>query len=239
MGPLVTAGLTAVLGLVAVGFLARRFAGHAATGWALPLAVLAALPLQPLVYFLVRIPIQLGITGLLPSGLLPWVGFLYAPLTEEPAKWLVALWLRRAIRPDSWLGIALGIGLGFALGEIALIAFGLSLSPASAATPFWAYWGFAIERLATCLLHGLMLGPVLRPAAQGRALWPGALTGVALHFAINFPILFVQIDLFGLGRPVWQILVLGWVLSLTAVLFAILSKLAVRDARGIDKPDAA
>ena len=73
------------------------------------------------------------------------------------------------------------------------------------------FYGFAIERLEVCFLHGVLVAfPIVR-LARGELFWPGAVAGVALHFVINFPIYPAQIDVFGLGGPAWSIVVMGWV----------------------------
>lgn len=41
-----------------------------------------------------------------------------------------------------------------------------------------------------CFLHGGFVALFFKRYAEGRAVWPAALLGIALHFALNFPILF-------------------------------------------------
>ena len=84
------------------------------------LAAGIALPLQPLAFYFVRIPLdhwlvaQLGST----SATYQWLISLYAPLTEEPAKLVPLLipMIRRDIRPTNFVRYALAIGVGFAIG---------------------------------------------------------------------------------------------------------------------------
>ena len=82
------------------------------------------------------------------SGWVVIVSLFYAPLTEEPAKWLTAAVpaVRGAImvRP---VPMALAVGAGFGIGEIWFLARALAMSPDLPDAPFWMFNGFMIERL--------------------------------------------------------------------------------------------
>src|SRR5256885_14234794 len=75
-----------------------------ANEWLVWLAAALALPMQPLAFYLVRVPLDHWLVGQLSSGstTYQWVTSFYAPLTEEPAKLLPLL--IPAIRRD--LGVA-------------------------------------------------------------------------------------------------------------------------------------
>src|SRR5687768_6810189 len=76
-------------------------------------AMVAALPLQPLAFYLVRLPLdQLLRDWVGINTAYVWMTTLYAPLTEEPAKWLVLLipFVRRSLRPETVVPIALAVG---------------------------------------------------------------------------------------------------------------------------------
>jgi hypothetical protein len=105
-----------------IGFYALRAAGPPVR---LPLlAGVLATPLHAASLFLVRMPLHGVLVTALPSGVLFWVASLYAPLLEEPAKWLVLFlpFIRARLTPANAAGIALAVGLGFGLGEIVNLA---------------------------------------------------------------------------------------------------------------------
>jgi len=88
-----------------------------------------ALPLQPLVFHLVRVPLDHWLAAHLGSAstIYQWTKSLYTPLTEEPAKLLPLLipTIRRDIRAENFVRYALAIGLGFAIGEMWFVAVAL------------------------------------------------------------------------------------------------------------------
>ena len=225
MGLLVAAVFTTAVALCGLALLLRQ----AECRRAVLLAFLAAVPLQPLAFYLVRMPFDANLRPLLGAGVLAAaLQLLYAPLTEEPAKWLTALApiVRRAImrRP---VAVALATGLGFGIGEIWFLAGTLFVSPNYPDLPFYMFSGFFCERLEVCFLHGVfVLAPFLQ-IARGRPFWIGGLVGMAAHFALNYPIYLAQQDAFGLGRARWQLALLLW--SVAFVLIGAL--LACRTAR--------
>jgi RsiW-degrading membrane proteinase PrsW (M82 family) len=211
MGLVIAAGIATALALCGLAALLGR-----TESWRpLALAFLVALPLQPLALYLVRLPLDgflrttFGITG--------WVAIaslFYAPLTEEPAKWLAAVVpaIRRAI-DRSPVSIALAVGLGFGLGEIWFLAHALVSAPNYPDLPFWMFGGFTVERLEVCFLHGAFVAPAFVQLARGRPFWLGGLAGMALHFLLNFPIYLAQTDVFGLSRGVWMGVLVSWVFA--------------------------
>src|ERR1700709_745328 len=116
MGLLIAAGIVTAIVLGGFATLLIR-----APDWRpLALAFAVALPLQPLMFYLVRLPID-GIIrtnfGMVGGVLL--LSMFYAPLTEEPAKWLPAAVpsVGRAIMCTP-VAVALAVGAGFGIGEI-------------------------------------------------------------------------------------------------------------------------
>lgn len=173
---------------------------------ALLVAALVALPLQPVLFYLLRLPLDAALRGALGTGILyGWLTTFYAPLTEEPAKWLpLALPLvRSAVAPRTVVPLALAIGLGFGLGELWFLAEQVGRVPAYASLPFWAFGGFAIERFYVTFLHGGFVLFVIAAVAAGRSPLRGALLGMVLHYAVNAPIFLAGIDAFGLGPAAW------------------------------------
>jgi hypothetical protein len=213
MGLVIAAAITTGLALLAIGTVAWHLA-RPVDRRMLGLAFLIALPLQPLALYLVRLPLDGAVRAVFGLGrTAAMIALSYAPLTEEPAKWLtlVAPAVRTALAPANAVPLALAIGLGFGIGEIWFLAHALATSPSYPDLPFWMFYGFVIERLEVCLLHGVFVAPLVARLAQGRSLWPGALAGMALHFLFNFPIYPAQIGVFGLGGPVWSIMLMAWV----------------------------
>jgi RsiW-degrading membrane proteinase PrsW (M82 family) len=90
------------------------------------LAAALALPLQPLAFYLVRVPLDHWLAARLGSASVTyqWVTSFYAPLTEEPAKLIPLLIpaIRRDISAANFVRYALAIGFGFAIGEMWLVA---------------------------------------------------------------------------------------------------------------------
>lgn len=220
MGLFIAACITTVLALGGAAILFKC----AADRRALLLAFLIALPLQPLMFYALRLPVD----GLLRSTFgiaAPWVmiaSLFYAPLTEEPAKWLTATipTVRRAILENP-IGVALAAGAGFGIGEIWFLAQALIRSPSYPDLPFWMFGGFVVERLEVCFLHGALLIPPFYALATGRSFLLGGIVGMALHFLLNFPIYLASMNVFGLGEN-WKPLLMLWVL-LFVVLGAILA----------------
>src|SRR5437660_6670245 len=105
------------------------------------LAAALALPLCPLAFFLVRIPLDHWLMAQLGAKSLAykWLVTFYAPLTEEPAK-LIALLIpaiRRDLDPRNFVRYALAIGVAFAIGEMWLVAERVARMPAFAALPLY------------------------------------------------------------------------------------------------------
>src|SRR5262245_14743252 len=96
---IIAAIITTLLSAAAYGYLIRRMSAPEDRRMLL-LAVLVMLPLQPLTFYLVRLPLHGLLQSILGQGLtLNIISLFYAPVTEEPAKWLVLLvpFVRRSL----------------------------------------------------------------------------------------------------------------------------------------------
>lgn len=155
---------------------------------------------------------------------------LEAPLVEEPAKlWPLALpFFRARLRHASPVRVALALGLGFALSEVAGLAALLAQHPLYRTLPFWAFRGFIVERLVVTLFHGAFTALALR--RWGRRFGAGVLAAMAAHWACNFPIILMALDVPPLGA-LWPKVITAWI----GVCF---SALAVFVARAVtDDPE--
>jgi hypothetical protein len=197
--------------------------------------LIAGFFMSPTAFFAIRLPLLIG--PLEPVFAQPgWdvggfsmardaVRLSFAPLTEEPAKlapWLMLLavgWpllpTRRMIAP-----LALAMGLGFAVGEIWLVA-GLvaqANDPKLAALPWYSFGGFLGERLMTCLAHSLFALPTVALSRRG---WKwgafGLLLGMTLHWISNAPIVLMQRQAFGWKPEAWQLLIQLWLALIAAL----------------------
>lgn len=228
MGIVIAAAITTALVVVFYGYIIARMSARSDWG-VLVLAAAVALPLEPLALYLVRLPLHGWLSATLgPSALLTALTLFYAPLTEEPAKWLTLLLppIRRRLTPDNAVAIALAVGMGFGIGELWLLALQIANIPALAALPFYAFGGFLVERAVICFIHGGMIAFAFHRLATGRSFIVGGLIGMALHFALNFPIFPASIGLFGIGRGAWQLLLTAWILVFTVSLGFAVARLA-------------
>jgi hypothetical protein len=226
VGLAVAAAITTALALCGLAVVLARAADrrHAALAFAI------ALPLQPLVFYLVRLPID----GLLRTtfGISGWVvlvSLLYAPLTEEPAKWLTAAVpaVRKAIMVDP-VTIALAVGIGFGIGEIWFLARALIMAPNYPDAPFWMFGGFMFERLEVVFLHGAFVALPFVQWARGRSFALAGAAAMLLHFLLNFPIYLAQIDAFGLGHEMWVSVLLLWGMGFVAACAVMVAGLSRR-----------
>lgn len=178
------------------------------------LAAAVALPLQPLAFYFVRIPLdhwlaaQLGST----STTYQWLISLYAPLTEEPAK-LVPLLIpaiRHDIRAGNFVRYALAIGVGFAIGEMWFIADRIAHVPVFAEVPFYQFGGYVGERLMVCLFHSAFVSVALWQLRRRFVL--GFAGAAALHWLCNFPLSLMAWNVGGLGKTFWTVAIQGWLM---------------------------
>jgi len=222
MGIWIAAVITTVICTAFYGYLIFRMAAPQDRRWLL-IAALCALPLQPLAFYAVRLPLHAWLTSVLaPGPLLTTLALFYAPLTEEPAKWLVLLlpFVRRGLDAENAVALALAIGAGFGIGELWFIAQQVARVPEYAAVPFYMFTGFLGERFAVCFLHGAFIAYAVRQLAERRSFLLGGLVGIALHFATNFPIFLISLDPFGLGRTFWATVNSVWFVVLILSLLA-------------------
>src|SRR4051794_28249284 len=114
-----TAALTTGVAAAVFGILIYRlpFPARRRFVW---LAAGLALPLQPLAFYLIRVPMDHWLAAhLVPtSASYRWLTTFYAPVTEELAKLIPLLVpaIYRDIRRENFVRYALAIGVGFAIG---------------------------------------------------------------------------------------------------------------------------
>jgi hypothetical protein len=178
------------------------------------LAAVVALPLQPLAFYLVRVPLDHWIVAHLGSTSLTyqWLTSFYAPLTEEPAKLgpLLIPAIRRDISAANFVRYALAIGVAFAIGEMWFIAERITHIPAFNGMPFYLFGGYVGERLMVCLFHSAFVSLALWQLGRRFALgFAGAAT---LHWLGNFPILLMAWNVGGLGKTFWTAIIQFWLL---------------------------
>jgi RsiW-degrading membrane proteinase PrsW (M82 family) len=223
-GIFLTALLTSALALAIFGTLVHRLP-QPASERLLWLAFALVLPMQPLAFYLLRVPLDHWLVSQLgsSSAAYQWALTLYAPLTEEAAKLLPLLLpaIRRDLRPGNFVRYAIAIGLGFALGEMWFIAERVNRNPAMAGIPFYQFGGYTVERLMTCVFHAFFVSMPLWQWRGRRLL--GFAGAVTLHWLGNLPISLMIWDIGGFGRSVWLILVQVW---LAAYLLVALSSLS-------------
>lgn len=173
------------------GFMLWRFAPRAHVG-PLLLALALQLPMSAAAFYLVRQPIIDVLQPLVGhSPIYRWAQFLYAPLTEEPAKlWpaLLPFFARRVDRATlAWYGLALGTG--FAIGEAWFIGDMIARSGRFADLPWWQFGGYISERILVAPFHAAMVAATLR----GWRCWHGGLAAglivaMLMHLLGNLPI---------------------------------------------------
>lgn len=228
MGIYIAAVVTTLLAAAIYGFLIAKLSGRADRRVVL-VAMLIALPLQPLAYYLVRMPWHWWLITKIGIGeFFSTIALFSAPLTEEPAKWLILLvpYVRRRLTPDNAVALALATGLGFGIGEIWFIAEQIARVPQFAAQPFYAFGGFLGERFMVVFVHGAFVAFAFKWLAEGRSFWLGGLLGMALHFALNFPIYLMAIDLGHIGKPAWQLVLQAYLLVFVIALAVAVNRLA-------------
>ena len=212
-GIYITAILTSAIAVVIFGTLIHklRLPANERLLW---LAAGIVLPLQPLAFYFIRVPLdhwliaQLGST----SATYQWLTTFYAPLTEEPAK-LVPLLIPaiyRDISTTNFVRYALAIGLGFAIGEVWFIADRVAQAPSLGALPFYQFGGYVSERLMVCVFHTAFVSVTLWRLRRRFAF--GLAGAMALHWLGNFPIFLMARNIGGLGHAFWTVAVQLWLL---------------------------
>jgi hypothetical protein len=200
--------MTAITLAAAAGLWLGAFFLPARSRRSLTVWVLAGLPMSFLVNLLVKTPLALGISRLL--GIAPafnlsmpwgWLAFLalLAPVTEELIKWLPGLGLRIAKKlnePERALWTGLAVGIGFGLGEILYLAYGIARSGLYADMPWYYFTGFLNERIVVVPLHGFLSAFSFCGLAfgRGRAVL-GLLAAMLGHLLINLSAILFQLQL--------------------------------------------
>lgn len=121
---------------------------------------------------------------------------------EEGIKALPALVpsVRESIRScASATPMALTIGLGFALGEIWYVAYGIyQHDPAVARMPFYMLGGFVGERVCAIVVYGFCILLALRGLLPGRRYFVFGLgAAMASHALADLPVMLYQMKLIG------------------------------------------
>ena len=182
-------------------------------------------PMSAAAFHYVRVPLDGWVSAAIGDrAVYVFLNMAYAPLTEEPAKlWPLLLpFVWRRLGRANAVGVALALGVGFGVGEIAFLAERLAREPAIAELPWSSFSGFVFERVLVCVWHSAFAAVTVGAAARRPALVPAALLGaMALHYLGNFPIFLASVDAFGLGPQGWSFALLAWTL-VYAVLMALL-----------------
>ena len=214
----IAAILTGLLAIAALGTLILQLCARSDRVWLLCMGIVG-LPLSLMTFYLVRIPVDSILTQWLGRGStsLTVCKLWYAPLTEEPAKLLpfLLLWplFRRNLDEANRVLVALSVGLGFAVGEMWLVAKLAGQDPAIAKLAFYEFGGFLNERLITCVAHsGFTVIALWGLQRGGIRLVIGIAGAMILHFLANFPIFLMNIDFGGLGKPTWSAMLMVWLI---------------------------
>lgn len=218
LGIYIAAILTSLLAAIAFGSLVLQITPKPDCSLVLVLTI-CGLPLSVSTYYLVRLPIDRGLEKQLgkESSAYTAARLCYAPVTEEPAKLLPLLLLllppfRGHLTRDSVVAIGMALGLGFAIGEMWLVAHFIAADPKLGAFPFYMYGGYIGERLQTCLTHSGFTVLAVWGLRRGWGWFIVGLSGgMVLHFLGNFPIYLMRQDAWGLGKDVWSQIVGVWV----------------------------
>lgn len=179
-------------------------------------------------FYLLRLPLDQAVKSLVSYDPIRyrWIASLYAPLTEEPAKWLVLLPLFMAgrIKPENKGAWAICLGFGFAIGEIVFLAQQVASDPMSAGLPWFYFNGFIMERLMVSLIHSALFLVAIE-AIISRKFWL-ILLAPLFHWLVNMPI-FLSIQFpFNDGGFLWSQIIWTWLtLFLVASLVYLGSKM--------------
>jgi len=211
----IAAAIATAASLGAWGSLLYIMSGRQKGAFAL---VALALPFSALINILVKAPlggalvslagIPLPLSPATPVWFLATILFL-SPLTEEAIKLapLAPSALRERFLPSAlYAGMAAGIGFG--IGEIWYLAWGISTVPAYASYPFYYFTGFMEERFLVVFLHGAMtaIAACMLPRGAGKAV-QGYLVAVCLHAFVNLGALLYQIGAMGVEASSYSLFI--------------------------------
>ncbi|HEY2250640.1 MAG TPA: hypothetical protein VGH74_06250 [Planctomycetaceae bacterium] len=229
----IMAAVTSVVALAVWGGLLWQICPRDDRRSSILLLLLLGFVMSPAAFYGVRVPLLIGpLEPILKQpewGFGKWsvardiVRISFAPLTEEPAKlvpWLVLLAAGLPLLPTRRMiaALALATGLGFAIGEIWLVAGFVAQAndPKLAALPWYSFGGFLSERLMTCITHALFALPTIVLSRRG---WTWGALGLALgmlmHGISNAPITLMHRGTFGWKPEVWQGVIQVWLIVLT------------------------
>ena len=141
-------------------------------------------------FYLLRIPLDAALQSLNQSNPVMYrLGTtLYAPITEEPAKWLVLIpfFLAGKIKHENKAVWAMCIGIGFGIGEIVFLSQRIAADPQTLTMPWYLSSGFMVERFMVSLIHSALV-LIAVDALCSRKLW-GLILAPVVHFLVNLPI---------------------------------------------------
>jgi DNA-directed RNA polymerase subunit RPC12/RpoP len=223
----ITAIITTVFSAAILGWLGF-FRAKTDIRPALLTAFLIVLPMQPVFFYLIRLPFH-ELMKQWFAGNKPLLGFLttfYAPLTEEPAKLVPLLlpFVRRQITRNSLASFAVMIGLGFGIGEMWMVAHEVTKASQFANLAWYDFLGYINERFMVCIFHASFTAFVL--LFMRRLFWLGILIAMALHYSLNFPIYLKAIDAISLDKTAWDGILTLFFLSTFFIMATVLGKLA-------------
>jgi len=170
-------------------------------------AVLLTLPLAPLAYYGLNIPLDNVILTIFRRDS-DWYKFIkigYGPIIKESIK-LVPLMLpfiRRRISSKNFVAFGMALGLGFGISEIWLTAFQTSYIPDNLMLPIgYLLLGFIAERLMFCFLQGAFTALVL---SHGKQRWGiGLGKAIGLHLLVVAPLYLSQMNILSISPRVWR-----------------------------------
>jgi len=208
MGILIAAAIGTLASLLFIGgHLAWRSAP--AERRILIILVLVQLPMSPLEFFGIRIPLDAVLESWsLDPGIRRLITFISRPVIEESIKlWPLLLpFVWKTTTPQNRVWRALAIGLGFGIGEIWLLAENVFRNdPATANMALWNLAGFINERVMVCLIHGALTAVALHQVGAG------FLIAVILHLAGNLPFYLREVSAFGISDQKWAWFLSAWV----------------------------
>jgi len=226
-GIYISAIITTALAIFVYGSFVFIKAKKKALPWYIT-AVLVHIPIYWAAFFWYRIPLDWLITRFIEagSGWHLFISMTYAPITEEPAKWIllpvvaIAIAITKAEKfPFHPIKMALAIGLGFGIGEMWLLAVGVAKIPDYATFPWYMFSGFIGERFMVCFLHAAFAAVVWTKLRKGYKIIWGMVIAMLLHYFANFPIYLKIIDLGNFGETTWIAIISAYIYLFILVLY--------------------
>jgi len=180
---------------------------------AMIIAVVAYIPIYWLAFYLYRMPLDYLVRQVVDvkSGLYLFITTFYAPITEEPAKWLLFLVpaFLALTKGTKLVKFAMAIGLGFGIGEMWLIAYKITSVPEFAGYPWYYFTGYMNERFIVCIVHSGFVAFMLWFLRRSWVV--GAVGAMVLHYFANFPIYLKYIGFGGLSADAWNVVLSLWI----------------------------